>query len=76
MLSMNQPIDEQDQVIATLAAAMIASFEKAGINPDPQVWQLISDRQLEQVLGRATFDVLQRRRETMIQWMTLILDAQ
>jgi hypothetical protein len=69
-------IADRDMANAGLAAALIAHFEERDINPDPDIWQMLSDSHLEQVLGRNTFEVLNRRRETMIQWMTILLHAQ
>lgn len=69
------PVAQQDLAVAGLAASMIASFEQVNINPDPDVWQLISDKQLSSLLGPTTFGVLERRRDSMVKWMRILLDA-
>lgn len=67
------PQGSADRATAALAASLIAVFEQHHINPDPDVWQLISDKELERQLGSATFGVLNRRRESMVTWMSRLL---
>lgn len=68
-----QGVAPGDHTIAALAAAMIATFEDKGINPDPDIWQLISDKELERALGASTFQVLNQRREKLKRWMSELL---
>jgi hypothetical protein len=65
----NEPIKHSDISTANLAAAMVAAFEDAGINPDPDVWQLISDAQLEKSLRSFQWGIFQVHREAIVPWM-------